>query len=181
MSDSASEHLDEKRAAGAGLPDKHERLDEHQVDTAAALAAGHDETIDPEEAARLRRKIDWHLMPLMCILYLCVRQSPHSVRCSTDTAWQHPIRRQDDAGPVCGAWPDPRQPSYAKPIQLARHDFLSVLLPVRAARHAADAHPLAIDLSYLAFEYPQNLALQRFPVGKWMRCVGLQFSVRYER
>ncbi|KAJ3773947.1 major facilitator superfamily domain-containing protein [Lentinula raphanica] len=23
-------------------------------------------------------------------------------------------------------------------------------------------------LSYLAFEYPQNLALQRFPVGKWM-------------
>ncbi|KAJ3755154.1 major facilitator superfamily domain-containing protein, partial [Lentinula raphanica] len=26
-------------------------------------------------------------------------------------------------------------------------------------------------LSYLAFEYPQNLALQRFPVGKWMRRV----------
>ena len=26
-------------------------------------------------------------------------------------------------------------------------------------------------LSYLLFEYPQNLALQRFPVGKWMRCV----------
>lgn len=25
-------------------------------------------------------------------------------------------------------------------------------------------------LSYLVFEYPQNLALQRFPVGKWMRC-----------
>jgi hypothetical protein len=26
-------------------------------------------------------------------------------------------------------------------------------------------------LAYLAFEYPQNLALQRFPVGKWMVCV----------
>ncbi|KIK53325.1 hypothetical protein GYMLUDRAFT_179067 [Collybiopsis luxurians FD-317 M1] len=26
-------------------------------------------------------------------------------------------------------------------------------------------------LSYLAFEFPQNLALQRFPVGKWMRSV----------
>ena len=25
-------------------------------------------------------------------------------------------------------------------------------------------------LAYLIFEYPQNLALQRFPVGKWMRC-----------
>jgi hypothetical protein len=24
-------------------------------------------------------------------------------------------------------------------------------------------------LSYLVFEYPQNLALQRWPVGKWMR------------
>ncbi|KIP01428.1 hypothetical protein PHLGIDRAFT_80589, partial [Phlebiopsis gigantea 11061_1 CR5-6] len=26
-------------------------------------------------------------------------------------------------------------------------------------------------LSYLVFEYPQNLALQHFPVGEWMRCV----------
>lgn len=26
-------------------------------------------------------------------------------------------------------------------------------------------------ISYLVFEYPQNLALQRFPVGKWMRFV----------
>ena len=25
-------------------------------------------------------------------------------------------------------------------------------------------------LAYLVFEYPQNLALQRFPVGKWIRC-----------
>jgi hypothetical protein len=24
-------------------------------------------------------------------------------------------------------------------------------------------------LSYLVFEYPQNLALQRFPIGKWLR------------
>ena len=26
-------------------------------------------------------------------------------------------------------------------------------------------------LGYLAFEFPQNLALQRFPVGKWLRFV----------
>ena len=26
-------------------------------------------------------------------------------------------------------------------------------------------------LGYLVFEFPQNLCLQRFPVGKWMRCV----------
>ena len=34
-------------------------------------------------------------------------------------------------------------------------------------------------LAYLIFEYPQNLALQRFPVGKWMRCVRFgAFSTR---
>jgi ACS family allantoate permease-like MFS transporter len=26
------------------------------------------------------------------------------------------------------------------------------------------------QLAYLLFEYPNNLALQRFPVGKWMVC-----------
>lgn len=26
-------------------------------------------------------------------------------------------------------------------------------------------------LFFLGFEWPQNLALQYFPVGKWMRCV----------
>lgn len=31
-------------------------------------------------------------------------------------------------------------------------------------------------LSYLVFQYPQNLALQRFPVGKWMRCAKSQKS-----
>ena len=31
-------------------------------------------------------------------------------------------------------------------------------------------------LAYLAFEYPQNLALQYFPVGKWMTWVFLLFS-----
>ena len=29
----------------------------------------------------------------------------------------------------------------------------------------------AFYLGYLAFEFPQNLALQRFPVGKWIRQV----------
>ena len=32
-------------------------------------------------------------------------------------------------------------------------------------------------ISYLIFEYPQNLALQRFPVGKWMRSVDTTLSI----
>jgi ACS family allantoate permease-like MFS transporter len=31
--------------------------------------------------------------------------------------------------------------------------------------------------SYLLFQYPQNLALQRFPVGKWMRYAQGQTSL----
>lgn len=35
------------------------------------------------------------------------------------------------------------------------------------------------SLAYLAFEYPQNLALQRWPVGKWMRLVeGLSYRLK---
>ena len=29
-------------------------------------------------------------------------------------------------------------------------------------------------LFFLGFEWPQNLALQYLPVGKWMRCVGVR-------
>ncbi|KAK1218409.1 hypothetical protein PQX77_018912 [Marasmius sp. AFHP31] len=41
-----------------------------EVDTAAQLTAGKDAQLDPQVASALRRKIDWHLMPFMCILYL---------------------------------------------------------------------------------------------------------------
>lgn len=37
----------------------------YTVDTAAILAAAEDTTLTPEEAKMLRRKIDWHILPLM--------------------------------------------------------------------------------------------------------------------
>ena len=37
----------------------------YTVDTAAILVATGDVTLTPEEAKRLRRKIDWHVLPLM--------------------------------------------------------------------------------------------------------------------
>lgn len=36
-------------------------------------------------------------------------------------------------------------------------------------------------LSYLLFEYPQNLALQRLPVGKWMRSEDLNLHLKTAR
>lgn len=53
----------------------------------------------------------------------------------------------------------------------------SAILGIKASAHlsASEYNWLGtiFYLSYLVFEYPQNLALQRFPVGKWMRSVDL--------
>ena len=36
-------------------------------------------------------------------------------------------------------------------------------------------------LFFLGFEWPQNLALQRLPVGKWMRCAIFRPGVFWPR
>ena len=51
---------DEKQAA------VHVALFTDEVDTGAKLVAGTNIRVDVEEALRVRRKIDWHIMPLMC-------------------------------------------------------------------------------------------------------------------
>lgn len=40
-------------------------------DVGMKLAAklGDDPELSPQESARLRRKIDWHLLPLLCLIY----------------------------------------------------------------------------------------------------------------
>ncbi|CAA7262313.1 unnamed protein product [Cyclocybe aegerita] len=100
-----------------------------EVDTAAELAAGDHGPLDPAEAHRVRRKIDLHILPLMCILY-----------------W---IQFMDKT--TLGA---------------------AAILGIREATHLTTNQynwlGTIFYLSYLAFEFPQNLALQRFPVGKWM-------------
>ena len=41
------------------------------LDVGLKLAAGHenDPDVSPLESARLRRKLDWHLLPLLCLIY----------------------------------------------------------------------------------------------------------------
>lgn len=79
-SDKNSDVVDEKHVDGHGHVDK---VSTKEVDTAAQLVAGKHYTLEPEEARRIRyvkmafeygmsltsrrrRKIDIHILPLMC-------------------------------------------------------------------------------------------------------------------
>ncbi|KAJ3517410.1 hypothetical protein NLJ89_g522 [Agrocybe chaxingu] len=94
------------------------------VDVAAALDS--DKPLDPEVAARLRKKIDWHLMPLMCIMYLM---------------------------------------AFADKITLGQSAVLGILPGANLTQNQFNWLGTVFYLSYLAFEYPQNLALQTLPVA----------------
>lgn len=102
-------------------------VQEKLIDEAAHFSLGRE--IDPNEALRVRKKIDRHILPMMCVLY-----------------W---IQFMDKT--TLGS---------------------SAILGIRTDTHlnANEYNWLGtvFYISYLIFEYPQNMALQRFPVGKWM-------------
>ncbi|KAI5983666.1 MFS general substrate transporter [Pisolithus albus] len=95
-----------------------------EVDTGAQLAAGLSGTLDPEEALRVRKKIDRHILPLMC--------------------------------------------SRVQFMDKTTLGNAAVLGIETATNLSVNQLGTIFYLSYLLFEYPQNLALQRLPVGKWM-------------
>ncbi|KAH8117203.1 membrane transporter [Phellopilus nigrolimitatus] len=99
-----------------------------EVDVAAQLASGgYGETISEEDALRIRRRIDWHLMPLMC-----------------------------------------RKMQFADKTTLGQSAVLGLTQSTHLTTNQFNWLGTIFYLSYLVFEYPQNLALQHFPVGKWM-------------
>ncbi|KAF9529884.1 MFS general substrate transporter [Crepidotus variabilis] len=104
-------------------------LSAREVDTAAEIAAGDDIPVDHEQALRVRRKIDRHILPLMCILY-----------------W---IQFMDKTTLGSAAILGIRESTH---LTTNQYNWLGTIF----------------YLSYLLFEFPQNLCLQRFPVGKWM-------------
>ncbi|KAJ7871730.1 major facilitator superfamily domain-containing protein [Mycena leptocephala] len=99
------------------------------VDTGAALMYGEHEELDPAEALRVRKKIDYHILPLMCILY-----------------WIQ----------------------YMDKTTLGSSAILGIIKAAHLTTNQYNWLGTIFYLSYLAFEFPQNLALQRFPVAKWM-------------
>lgn len=56
--------IDEKNSKSS-FKQEESHVTAKQVDEAAALA-GSDFVIDEAEAKRVKRKIDWHILPLMC-------------------------------------------------------------------------------------------------------------------
>ncbi|KAF7975849.1 hypothetical protein HWV62_8423 [Athelia sp. TMB] len=111
---------------------EHKTVDEKDLDVAAQLAIDGDATgksINPEEAVRLKRKIDKHLMPLMCLLYLM---------------------------------------TFADKTTLGQSAVLGIIPGAKLTQNDFNWLGTVFYLSYLAFQYPQNLALQYLPVGKWM-------------
>ncbi|KIM48751.1 hypothetical protein M413DRAFT_437931 [Hebeloma cylindrosporum] len=99
----------------------------HEVDVAAGLDS--EKPLDPKAAALLRKKIDWHLMPLMCIMYLM---------------------------------------TFADKTTLGQSAVLGIIPGAHLTQNQFNWLGTIFYLSYLLFQYPQNLALQKFPVGKWM-------------
>ncbi|KAG6866173.1 hypothetical protein C0991_007723 [Blastosporella zonata] len=108
--------------------DSHVAVSTKIVDTAAELSFG-DGELDSTEALRIRKKIDYHILPLMCILY-----------------W---IQFMDKTTLGSAAILGIRESTH---LTTNEYNWLGTVFYI----------------SYLVFEFPQNLALQRFPVGKWM-------------
>ncbi|KAH7880069.1 MFS general substrate transporter [Lentinula edodes] len=124
-----SSSYSEKRDEDSDIPSRHVEIAASAVDTGAQFATGAEETIDPSEAIRIRRKIDRNILPMMCLLYL--------VQFMDKTTLGYAA--------ILGM-------KYEAHLTTDQYNWLGTIF----------------YLSYLVFEYPQNLALQRFPVGKWM-------------
>lgn len=62
----SQESLSEKNSVVEKTTEVHAHVATTAVDTAAQLVAGGAAELDPVEADRIRKKIDWHILPLMC-------------------------------------------------------------------------------------------------------------------
>ncbi|KIP08849.1 hypothetical protein PHLGIDRAFT_87502 [Phlebiopsis gigantea 11061_1 CR5-6] len=129
MASSSTTSVDKKVEAEGSVHAYKPTLSARDVDVAANITAGKEIDFTPEEAAAVRRKIDRHLMPLMCILYMM----------------QFADKTTLGQSAILGLFEGTH-------INQAQFNWLSTIF----------------YLFFLGFEWPQNLALQYFPVGKWM-------------
>ncbi|TEB21231.1 MFS general substrate transporter [Coprinellus micaceus] len=100
------------------------------IDTAAMVAGeGGAEDLDPKVAEGLRRKIDKHLLPLMCFTFVIM---------------------------------------IADQVVVAQSAILGIFEGANLTQDQFNWLATILYITILALEYPQNLALQRFPIAKWM-------------
>ncbi|KAH7889599.1 MFS general substrate transporter [Phlebopus sp. FC_14] len=114
--------------------DQHTETRDHpsafDIDVAAKFIAGTDVVLTADEALRLRRKIDLHIMPFMCSKFFRI--------------------------------------TFMDKTTLGEAAVLGIMDGAHLTLNQFNWLGTIFYLSYLIFQYPQNLALQRFPVGKWM-------------
>ncbi|KAJ1304941.1 hypothetical protein OPQ81_006074 [Rhizoctonia solani] len=103
------------------------------------------ESLTPEVALKLRKKIDKHLLPLMMILY-----------------W---IQFMDKTTLGNSAILDIRTDTH---LDTNEPYELKCLQTFQLNLYPSNWLQAIFYIAYLVFEYPQNFALQCFPVGKWM-------------
>ncbi|KAK7045193.1 MFS general substrate transporter [Favolaschia claudopus] len=127
---SNDKHIDEKVEYDSKGTAHDVSVSVENVDTGAIVAAGVDSAqLDPAEAIRIRKKIDRHILPLMCVLY-----------------W---VQFMDKTTLGNAAILGIKQGAH---LTTDQYNWLGTIF----------------YLSYLVMQFPQNLALQRFPIAKWM-------------
>ncbi|KAI0261757.1 MFS general substrate transporter [Gloeopeniophorella convolvens] len=100
-----------------------------QVDTAAQFVAGVSSPLDPEVASRIRGKIDKHILPLMCGVFMLQFMDKATLGNSVALG----IQKSTD-------------------LTQNQYNWLGTIF----------------FIGHLIFLFPQSLALQKFPVGKWL-------------
>ncbi|KAJ7307624.1 major facilitator superfamily domain-containing protein [Mycena albidolilacea] len=131
MSASSDSGAEKPSSVEKNTSEKHQTVEvsAREIDTGAALVYGEHGQLDTAEALRVRRKVDFHILPLMCILYWIQFMDKTTLGSSA----------------ILGI-------IQANHLTVNQYNWLGTIF----------------YLSYLVFEFPQNLALQRFPVAKWM-------------
>ncbi len=138
-----------------------------------------------------RRKIDWHLMPLMCSECFRIRPGPRVLTFFPSTLHVRPCRTRSTMTalnfvllPGCSSLTRPRWDNQPSLVFCVFHFVSSspggrnsnLILDRNGPKHYINQSQFNLlntifYIFFLAFEWPQNLALQYLPVGKWMRFV----------
>ncbi|KAF5365556.1 hypothetical protein D9757_010907 [Collybiopsis confluens] len=152
----SSSDYDEKD--GTKLENEHHvEVSTKEVDTAVGVLAGQSGQLDPSEVIRIRQ--------VLSFVVGFPRRNENNLgstgRRLTDTFYRSCVYSTDNLGEFGDIRYHYIDPSDNQPVPLSLNGCSDIdRLQYRLGT--------IFYLSYLVFEYPQNLALQRFPVGKWM-------------
>lgn len=129
-------------------------------------------TLSPEEDARIRRKIDWNLLPLLSLIYglqfVSASSVAYSMRGARDVSGPEPrfssTRRACPTPSSWGSVPTRTSPSTSTPG--SEVSSVSVVTVTWLCAFYWNQLLIRKDLGYLVGEYPLSFALQKLPMAK---------------